>query len=71
MISKQAMAEIKREMNYHDGDECCKNCQHFESANSRCDINIFYVPVSAKGWCKHGTHVPQQQAVPANGQVAQ
>jgi len=56
-MTKETLVEIKRAMNYHDGDECCGNCQHYEN-EGQCGIQTFLIPVNSRGWCKHGTHVP-------------
>jgi hypothetical protein len=57
-MTDATVVEIKKEMGYTDGSQTCKTCQHFEDVYSRCDINIFYLPVSSVGWCKHGSFAP-------------
>jgi hypothetical protein len=57
-MTPETISEIKKEMGYNDGTDSCRFCQHYTERSSECDINVFYLPVASKGWCRHGTFIP-------------
>ncbi len=62
-MNAETIKEIKKSMDYSDGNDCCKTCKHFDPNNGmsgrhdchrdRCARNAFYFNVSENGRCNH------------------